>query len=135
VFSNKAHDGVEFSVKSRFDELVIYADRKRIFQVLTNLVSNAIKFTKNGFIHVVCDTEEFDGERFLVLTVEDTGLGIPEEKIPTIFQRFVKLNDLSDGTGLGLTICSTIVQKHNGTIQVKSKQGFGTKFIVRIPVK
>lgn len=135
VFSNKAQDGVEFSVKSRFDELVIYADRKRIFQVLTNLVSNAIKFTKNGFIHVVCDTEEFDGERFLVLTVEDTGLGIPEEKIPTIFQRFVKLNDLSDGTGLGLTICSTIVQKHNGTIQVKSKQGFGTKFIVRIPVK
>lgn len=135
VFANKAQKGVEFSVECRFDELMIYADKKRIFQVLTNLVSNAIKFTKHGFIKVVCDSEEFDGERFVVLTVEDTGLGIPEEKIPTIFQRFVKLNDLSDGTGLGLTICSTIVQKHNGTIQVKSKQGFGTKFIVRIPVR
>lgn len=135
VFANKAQKGVEFSVECRFDELMIYADKKRIFQVLTNLVSNAIKFTKHGFIKVICDSEEFDGERFVVLTVEDTGLGIPEEKIPTIFQRFVKLNDLSDGTGLGLTICSTIVQKHNGTIQVKSKQGFGTKFIVRIPVR
>lgn len=135
VFANKAQKGVDFSVECRFDELMIYADKKRIFQVLTNLVSNAIKFTKHGFIKVICDSEEFDGERFVVLTVEDTGLGIPEEKIPTIFQRFVKLNDLSDGTGLGLTICSTIVQKHNGTIQVKSKQGFGTKFIVRIPVR
>ena len=135
VFANKAQKGVEFSVECRFDELMIYADKKRIFQVLTNLVSNAIKFTKHGFIKVICDSEEFEGERFVVLTVEDTGLGIPEEKIPTIFQRFVKLNDLSDGTGLGLTICSTIVQKHNGTIQVKSKQGFGTKFIVRIPVR
>lgn len=135
VFANKAQKGVEFSVECRFDELMIYADKKRIFQVLTNLVSNAIKFTKHGFIKVICDSEEFDGERFVVLTVEDTGLGIPEEKIPTIFQRFVKLYDLSDGTGLGLTICSTIVQKHNGTIQVKSKQGFGTKFIVRIPVR
>jgi signal transduction histidine kinase len=135
VFADKAQKGVEFTVECRFDELVIYADIKRIFQVLTNLVSNAIKFTKHGFIKVVCDSEEFDGERFLVLIVEDSGLGIPEEKIPTIFQRFVKLNDLSDGTGLGLTICSTIVKKHNGTIQVKSKQGSGTKFIVRIPVK
>lgn len=135
VFANKAQKGVEFSVKCKFDELMIYADKKRIFQVLTNLVSNAVKFTKHGFIKVICDLEEFDGERFLVLIVEDSGLGIPEEKIPTIFQRFVKLNDLSDGTGLGLTICSTIVQKHNGTILVKSKQGFGTKFIVRIPVK
>lgn len=135
VFANKAQKGVEFSVECRFDELMIYADKKRIFQVLTNLVSNAIKFTKHGSIKVICDSEEFDGERFVVLIVEDSGLGIPEEKIPTIFQRFVKLNDLSDGTGLGLTICSTIVQKHHGTIQVKSKQGFGTKFIVRIPVK
>jgi len=135
VFTNKAQKDVEFTVECRFDELVIYADKKRIFQVLTNLVSNAIKFTKHGFIKVICDSEEFDGERFVVMTVEDSGLGIPEEKIPTIFQRFVKLNDLSDGTGLGLTICSTIVQKHHGTIQVKSKQGFGTKFIVRIPVK
>jgi len=134
IFQNKAKSGVEFTVECKFDELEIFADRKRLFQVLTNLVSNSIKFTARGFIKVTANVEEFDGERMVVIEVEDTGVGIPKEKLDSIFDRFVKLNDLSEGTGLGLTICNTIIQKHKGTIEVKSRYGSGSKFIVRLPV-
>ncbi|MDX9811205.1 MAG: HAMP domain-containing sensor histidine kinase, partial [Bacteroidales bacterium] len=134
IFQNKAKSGVEFTVECKFDELEIFADRKRLFQVLTNLVSNSLKFTTKGFIRVTANVEEFDGERMVVIEVEDTGMGIPKEKLDSIFERFVKLNDLSEGTGLGLTICNTIIQKHQGTIEVKSQYGSGSKFIVRIPV-
>jgi Signal transduction histidine kinase len=61
-------------------------------------------------------------------------MGIPPDKVDTIFDRFVKLNDLSEGTGLGLTICNTIIQKHKGTIHVESTFGSGSKFTVRLPV-
>lgn len=134
IFQHKAQKGVEFSVKCKFDQLEIFADRKRLFQVLTNLVSNSMKFTSKGFIKVTADIEEFDGVRMVAVIVEDTGMGIPKEKLDSIFERFVKLNDLSEGTGLGLTICNSIVQKHKGTIEVKSIYGEGSKFIVRIPV-
>ena len=134
IFQHKAQKGVEFSVKCKFDQLEIFADRKRLFQVLTNLVSNSMKFTSKGFIKVTADIEEFDGVRMVTVIVEDTGMGIPKEKLDSIFERFVKLNDLSEGTGLGLTICNSIVQKHKGTIEVKSIYGEGSKFIVRIPV-
>ena len=134
IFQHKAQKSVEFSVKCKFDQLEIFADRKRLFQVLTNLVSNSMKFTSKGFIKVTADIEEFDGVRMVAVIVEDTGMGIPKEKLDSIFERFVKLNDLSEGTGLGLTICNSIVQKHKGTIEVKSIYGEGSKFIVRIPV-
>ena len=134
IFQNKAKSGVEFTVECKFDELEIFADRKRLFQVLTNLVSNSLKFTTKGFIRVTANVVEFDGERMVVIEVEDTGMGIPKEKLDSIFERFVKLNDLSEGTGLGLTICNTIIQKHQGTIEVKSQYGSGSIFIVRIPV-
>ena len=134
IFQHKVQKSVEFSVKCKFDQLEIFADRKRLFQVLTNLVSNSMKFTSKGFIKVTADIEEFDGVRMVAVIVEDTGMGIPKEKLDSIFERFVKLNDLSEGTGLGLTICNSIVQKHKGTIEVKSLYGEGSKFIVRIPV-
>jgi len=134
IFHHKAKSGVEFIVECKFNELEIFADRKRLSQVLTNLVNNAMKFTSKGVIKVLAEIEEFDGERMVVISVEDSGMGIPKEKLESIFDRFVKLNDLSEGTGLGLTICNSIIQKHKGTIEVKSKYGTGSKFVVRIPL-
>ena len=134
IFHHKERSDLKLIVECKYHELEIFADRKRLFQVLTNLVNNALKFTKKGYVKVSCHLEEFDGERIAVIQVEDTGMGIPPDKVDTIFDRFVKLNDLSEGTGLGLTICNTIIQKHKGTIHVESTYGSGSKFTVRLPV-
>jgi signal transduction histidine kinase len=134
IFEHKVKSGVDFNVECKYDKLEIFADRKRLFQVLTNLVDNAMKFTTSGFVKVKADIEEFDGLRMAAIEIEDSGLGIQKEKLDTIFERFVKLNDFSEGTGLGLTICNTIINKHKGTIEVQSKYGVGSKFTVRIPI-
>ena len=134
IFHHKERSDLKLIVECKYHELEIFADRKRLFQVLTNLVNNALKFTKKGYVKVSCHLEEFDGERIAVIQVEDTGMGIPPDKVDTIFDRFVKLNDLSEGTGLGLTICNTIIQKHKGTIHVESTYGYGSKFTIRLPV-
>lgn len=133
IFQHKERVGIEFIMDYKYEKLEIFADRNRLFQVLTNLVNNAIKFTKNGYIKITCTLEEFDGEKIVVIEIEDTGIGIPQDKIGSIFERFVKLNDLTEGAGLGLTICSSIIQKHKGTIDVKSTYGLGSKFTIRLP--
>ncbi|MEZ7955332.1 MAG: ATP-binding protein, partial [Bacteroidales bacterium] len=127
-------EDLKIIVDCKYSQLEIFADRKRLFQVLTNLVNNAMKFTAKGYVRVSCHIEEFEDERIVVIEVEDTGMGIPPDKVASIFDRFVKLNDLSEGTGLGLTISNTIIKKHKGTIQVESRYGYGSKFTIRLPV-
>jgi signal transduction histidine kinase len=115
------------------DMPLMEADRDKIKQVLLNLLSNAIKYNRpNGSIIITgnfTDTE-------LSVMIQDTGLGIPEESIPHLFEKFFRVREhegKAAGTGLGLSICKQIIQGHNGRIEVKSKMGVGTAFTVHIP--
>lgn len=107
-----------------------YTDRMRLTQIITNLLNNAIKHTEKGFIRFGYETLEND----LRFYVEDTGEGIPEDKLESIFSRFVQLSDWSKGVGLGLAICRGLILKMGGTITVKSKLGEGSMFSVTLPV-
>ncbi len=109
------------------------ADRDKIKQVVLNLLSNAIKYNRpEGSITLRGD---FSATEVLV-AVQDTGIGIPEDDLPHLFQKFyrVRENEMkATGTGLGLSICKQIVQGHGGRMEVKSKIGVGTAFTVRLP--
>jgi signal transduction histidine kinase/ABC-type uncharacterized transport system substrate-binding protein len=109
---------------------ILMIDCIRLNQVITNLINNAIKFTTKGYIKVGYTKEK---EGYLKFFVEDTGRGIAEEDLNNVFNRFYKKNEFTQGAGLGLSICKVIVDRFNGTIQVTSKQGEGTRFEVRIP--
>lgn len=120
--------------------LRIAADPVRLTQVLSNLVNNALKFTESGSIVVRAETRQSDGnaQRYLDLHVTDTGIGIPAEKLATIFEAFSQADQSTTrrfgGTGIGLTICRRLVTAMGGTIDVTSKDGEGSTFTVRIPV-
>jgi signal transduction histidine kinase len=107
-------------------------DHDRIFQVLANLLTNAIKFSTTGGTIVLSAERTSDG---LVLSVRDTGIGIPTDMIEQVFQRFWQV-DKHDrrGTGLGLYISKCIVEAHGGTIAAESIEGQGSVFTVRLPV-
>lgn len=112
-------------------------DPLRIQQILLNLINNAIKFTESGGIKVIIKFKEKPNKSFLYITIEDTGIGIPPETIDTIFEPFVRLNNKDkfyEGTGLGLTIVKSWLDKMNGIIKVKSYLTKGTIFELTIPV-
>lgn len=108
------------------DDFIIYTDKKRLTQVITNFINNALKFTDKGQIlleyHAKEDTNEIE------FSVTDTGMGIAPDKVEHVFERFVKLNTFSKGTGLGLSICRSIIEHLGGTIGAESKQGVGSRF-------
>jgi signal transduction histidine kinase len=113
-------------------------DQQRIMQVLDNLLRNALQFTpEGGLISISTDQEEMEGRSWAVLTVADTGYGIPDHEIPHIFERFFRgekprLMQVS-GTGLGLAIVQEIVALHGGWVQVDSRVGLGSAFTVWVP--
>lgn len=108
----------------------LHTDPLRLTQVLTNFLNNAIKFTHKGTITIGCVTEE---KGFVDIYVEDTGKGIPEDEQVMVFERFYKSDEFAQGTGLGLSICKIIVENLGGTIHLRSKEGIGSRFIVRMP--
>ena len=108
------------------------SDALRIQQVLTNLLTNACKHTKEGEIRLGCSMEEVPG--MIAFSVEDTGPGIPEGEAQRIFERFVKLDDFVQGTGLGLSICREIAAKMNGKIYLDTSYGPGARFVFAVPV-
>lgn len=110
---------------------VVYTDYKRVTQVLSNLISNAIKFTPQGSITLSCEKKKDD----LFIEVTDTGIGIPSDKLHTIFNRFVKIDTFRQGAGLGLTISKMIVEALNGKIGVDSTPGKGSKFWFTLPLR
>jgi len=125
---------LKLDMDSKVEEAVFDADR--IEQVLTNLIDNAIRHTpKGGEITV---RVRLKGNSKVLLEVEDSGEGIPEEDLPFIFERFYKADKArtrgQSGTGLGLSIAKNIVDAHGGNISVKSKQGEGTTFSIILPV-
>jgi two-component system phosphate regulon sensor histidine kinase PhoR len=109
------------------------ADRDKLKQVILNLLSNAIKYNRrNGSIIMSATAAEAN----VCIIIQDTGLGIPEEAIPHLFEKFYRVRDTEDkvaGTGLGLSICKQIVNGHGGRVEVKSKLGVGTSFSVLLP--
>lgn len=113
----------------------IIADPMRLLEVIENLISNAMKFSHPGGT-ITVDLRKV--EKGLELTVSDQGVGIPEEELPHVFDRFVKLSPKptagEKGTGLGLSICKQIVELHKGKISIKSEVGKGTVVTVFLPV-
>lgn len=111
---------------SGLPEYYIYTDKKRLMQVITNFINNALKFTETGQITLEYHLNEITSE--IEFSVTDTGMGIAPEKADKVFDRFVKLNSFSKGTGLGLSICRSIIEHLGGTIGVESKLGIGSRF-------
>ena len=131
---------VQFLKDNPYDTLPVVMDKGRLQQLLTNFVTNAVKYTKEGHIRVGYrkESREIDHQRRegLWFYCEDTGAGIPKEKQSAVFERFVKLNDFVQGTGLGLAICKAIVDRCGGRIGVTSEgEGCGSTFWFWIPDK
>ena len=130
---------VEFLKDNPYSTMPAMIDTGRLQQVLTNFVTNAVKYTKQGHIRVGYrkESRNIDNERKdgICFYCEDTGEGIPKEKQASVFERFVKLNDFVQGTGLGLAICKAIIDKAGGRIGVNSEgEGKGSSFWFWIPV-
>ncbi len=116
----------------------LHGDPLRLHQILTNLLSNAIKFTEAGEVHLSAGISRQDEESVtLHLRVRDTGIGVPADKHELIFEKFSQADGSTTrkygGTGLGLTICSRLVQMHGGRIWVESSEGEGSTFHVLLP--
>ena len=131
AYSRRARAGIPLLFDAGdLPEVTVFADERRIRQVLSNLLSNAIKFTETGCIRVSYEVRE----KQVRISVRDTGIGIPAEKQHAIFQSFMKLNSFKEGTGLGLTLCKMLVEKMNGTIGVESAEGKGSTFWFTLPL-
>ncbi len=116
---------------------IIYADQKRLMQVLENLIRNAIKFTDKGSI--IINVQLSDDKRSVTVSVKDTGHGIKEKDIPELFSKFFQAEQAatrkSKGTGLGLAISKQIIKAHQGRIWAESVIGKGSTFYFTLPVK
>ena len=123
--SMKVGKGIELIFEEPFPECYIYTDKNRFTQVISNFINNALKFTQQGSITLGYEQVSHQKIKFYV---RDTGMGIPEEKQKSVFERFVKLNTFVQGTGLGLSICKSIVSQMGGEIGVDSTEGIGSCF-------
>lgn len=126
----KTSPQVELRLKDNLPELTFTSDKNRLYQVLLNFVTNALKFTSEGNITI---DYQIDGNE-VKFSVQDTGMGIEPEKQEAIFTRFVKLNSFIPGTGLGLPICQSIVTQLGGKIGVESEPGRGSCFWFTHPI-
>jgi len=136
---------ISLNITSVHDNLICYLDPNKFDTIIANLISNAIKFTPNGGSvqlsisgcsgnkHEHCTQKE----GCVIITVEDTGIGISDDKLPSIFDKYYRVDknfvDHEYGTGLGLALVRELVSLHKGTINVESKEGVFTKFIIRFP--
>ena len=114
-------------------EYYIYTDKKRLMQVITNFINNALKFTNEGQIMLEYRHKAESNE--IEFAVTDTGMGIAPDKVDQVFDRFVKLNSFSKGTGLGLSICRSIIEHLGGTIGAESEIGVGSRFWFTHPLE
>ena len=134
---------IQFLTDNPYNSCIVTLDSSRVQQVLTNFVTNAIKYTTEGHIKIGYrqqmrnengEMSDEGGQNGLYFYCEDTGAGIPKDKQASVFERFVKLNDFVQGTGLGLSICKVITDACNGTIGVESEgDGHGSTFWMWLP--
>ena len=126
--------GIDLHISLPTEPLRVYGDQARIEQVIINIMTNAERYTPSGG----SVTMELARKRDMVIVcVRDTGIGIPEEDIPHIFDRFYRVDKARSramgGTGLGLSIAYEIISRHNGEIRIESKVGEGTAVSVCLP--
>lgn len=133
--------GIDFNLRRSYKRPAFFiGDPTRLRQILMNLLSNAVKFTQEGAINLSIETSE-DREDLAVLKIMvcDTGIGIPQDKIHTIFEPYTQAHNSEGksfgGSGLGLTICKQLTELMGGEINVESTEGYGTTFTVHIPLK
>ena len=129
IHKGRVQEGVTLTLDNENDSLMINEDKNRILQLITNLITNAIKFTYEGEIHFGFKLKK----DYIDFYVKDTGIGFSEEILSHFFGRFVKLNSFVQGTGLGLAICQMIVEKMGGAITVESELHEGSTFRFTIP--
>jgi signal transduction histidine kinase len=134
IMATKAvEDNIHLRVESPEGLPLVDADRDKIKQVFLNLLSNSIKYNRpNGSVLLRAEVHENE----VMVVIQDTGIGIPDEALPHLFQKFYRVREheaRASGTGLGLSICKQIVQGHGGRIEVKSKLGVGTVFMIYLP--
>lgn len=126
--------GLEIKISA--SPIILYGDKDKISQVVINLLSNAIKYSEQGDMIAVNAAYE---RNEIVIAIKDTGIGIDEEHLSKIFERFYRVDTsrsrLTGGSGIGLAITKAIVEAHGGTIEVNSKVGEGTEFVIRLPRK
>lgn len=129
--SMKVKDGtVSIVLGDNLPDCHLYVDKNRLMQVISNFINNALKFTKEGSITL---GYSLLGENEIKFYVQDTGSGIPDDKLKSIFERFVKLNPFVQGTGLGLSICKCLIEQMGGRIGVNSEVGVGSCFWFTLP--
>lgn len=127
---NKERD---FQINFSINKKILACDKFNIERVILNLLSNALKFTKQGDKIIVSIREGENNS--VVISIKDTGIGIRKDKIANIFERYKQINKDYQGTGLGLSIVKSIIDMHQGDIEVLSKEGVGTEFIIKLPIK
>jgi signal transduction histidine kinase len=128
--------GINIVFDTDIEEKEIACDPEMIERIVLNLISNSLKFTEtDGYIYI----NIYDNIDKIIISVRDTGVGIPEDKLSIIFERFRRvdssLSRSQEGSGLGLTIVKSLVEAHDGRISVKSELGKGTEFTLELPVK
>ena len=130
----KIPDHLQVSFTSDFpDDFTVNTDKRRVQQILINLLSNSIKHTREGSISLHCSKDENPG--MVTFSVTDTGEGIPKDKADEIFHRFTKLNDTIEGSGLGLSICRTLAEKLEGKIYLDTQHTEkGARFVFTLPM-
>lgn len=128
--------GLSLIFDTVLEEKIIACDPEKVERIMLNLLSNAVKFTPFGG-KITVNIE--DCIENICIKIKDTGRGIPEEKLNSIFERFVQVDKSltrdHEGSGIGLSLVKCLVELHDGTISVKSKEGHGTEFIVYFPCK
>lgn len=134
VVSYVESKGINLIFDTDVEEKVMNFDADKIERIILNLLSNSIKFTNSGGkIYVNMN----DLGNSIIISVKDTGVGIPEDKLKMIFERFGQVDKTlrrnSEGTGIGLCLVKSFVEMHGGTIEVKSKLGEGSEFIIKLP--
>ncbi len=135
-FASKKKIKLELIVDCKEDFIEI--DDRICGEIISNLVNNAIKYTKEGGVTVRLKLDLNNDQKILAINVKDTGIGIPQNKLPYVFDEFRQVsegyNRMFEGTGLGLTVTKKLVEVLNGVISVKSKVGQGTSFSLRLPI-
>ena len=128
--------GLKTIFTSNIDKIVMAVDEEKIERIIFNLISNALKYNRdNGMIEIIINQDN----NFVYISVKDTGIGIPNDKLDIIFERFLQVNSsLSrprEGAGIGLSLCKAIAQLHNGDISVESKLNEGSIFTLKLPIE
>lgn len=133
TFSMQVKPELEFLQEFPNEDATVRVDPMRLQQLVTNLLTNANKFTSTGYIKLGYHYSK--NEKSVCIFVEDSGKGIPKSNLEMIFSRFYKCDEFVQGTGLGLSICRSIVERLNGRIEVESEEGKGSRFTIVLPLE